>query len=332
MNKYLVTGGAGFIGSHIIKRLLSWSFGLGEDDQVICFDNMYTGREENISEFFADPRFKFIKGDITESYSVKHNPALKGVTHIFNCACPASPAHYQGKHAIDTTLTSVIGVKNMLDLATKNKATIMQFSTSEVYGDPEVDEQNEVYRGNVNCTGPRACYDEGKRCAESLCFDYNRIYGTKVKVIRIFNTYGPNMRSDDGRVVSNFICQALRDEDITIYGDGTQTRSFCYVDDLIDGIMSMMESPADFLGPVNLGNPFELSIKDIAELILDLLPHSKSSIVYKELPKDDPQQRKPDILLAKCMLGFEPKVRLTKGLILTIEYFKSEYDKERRTK
>lgn len=332
MNKYLVTGGAGFIGSHIIKDLLSSSFGSADDCEVICLDNMYTGQDENIREFFKDPRFKFIEGDVTESYSIKKMRELDGVTHIFNCACPASPVHYQGKHAIDTTLTCVLGVKNMLDLATKNNAKIMQFSTSEVYGDPDVAEQSENYRGNVNCTGPRACYDEGKRCAESLCFDYNRVYGTKVKVIRIFNTYGPNMRSDDGRVVSNFICQALKDEDITIYGDGTQTRSFCYIDDLIEGIMEVMRTDNSFIGPVNLGNPSELKIYDVARLILDLLPHSKSKIISKELPTDDPLRRKPDITLATSVLGWYPKTRFVKGLVLTIEYFKSKLENKEENK
>lgn len=332
MNKYLVTGGAGFIGSHIIRDLLSTPFGSAYDCEVICLDNMYTGQESNIEEFKKDPRFRFFKADITESYSIKKMKALDGVTHIFNCACPASPVHYQGKHAIDTTMACVLGTKNMLDLATKNDAKIMQFSTSEVYGDPVVPEQSEMYRGNVNCTGPRACYDEGKRCAESLCFDYNRVYGTKVKVIRIFNTYGPNMRSDDGRVVSNFICQALKGEDITVYGDGTQTRSFCYIDDLVKGIMGVMQTEDSFVGPVNLGNPSELKVIDVARLVLDLLPHSKSRIVSKELPVDDPTRRKPDISLAKSVVGWRPETRLVKGLVLTIEYFKSKLENKEENK
>lgn len=332
MNKYLVTGGAGFIGSHIIRDLLRAPFGSAYDCEVICLDNMYTGQESNIEEFKKDPRFRFFKADITESYSIKKMKALDGVTHIFNCACPASPVHYQGKHAIDTTMVCVLGTKNMLELATKNNAKIMQFSTSEVYGDPVVPEQSEMYRGNVNCTGPRACYDEGKRCAESLCFDYNRVYGTKVKVIRIFNTYGPNMRSDDGRVVSNFICQALKGEDITVYGDGTQTRSFCYIDDLVKGIMGVMQTEDSFVGPVNLGNPSELKVIDVARLVLDLLPHSKSRIVSKELPVDDPTRRKPDISLAKSVVGWRPETRLVKGLVLTIEYFKSKLENKEENK
>lgn len=329
MYKILVTGGAGFLGSHLCRRLLDIPVADNEPDhEIICLDNLYTGSIENIKDLLDFPNFKFIKGDITNSYWLKHNKEFDGVTHIFNCACPASPVHYQGKHAIDTTLTSVIGIKNLLDLATKWNAKIMQFSTSEVYGDPVgLPIQSEDFRGNVNCIGPRACYDEGKRCAESLCFDYNRIYKTKVKVIRIFNTYGPYMNKDDGRVISNFVCQALQNQDITIYGDGLQTRSFCYVDDLIEGILKVMDTCDSFIGPINLGNPTEFTMMQLAHLVLDLIPESTSKIVQKPLPIDDPTQRRPDINKAKG-LGWKPEVSLIKGLVYTIRYFRNILNKE----
>lgn len=335
MNKILVTGGAGFLGSHLCRRILKYGLSYYGDEnptecQVICVDNLYTGSTKNIGDLMGNSNFKFIKGDITNSYWLKHNKEFEGVTHIFNCACPASPIHYQGKHAIETTMTSVVGMKNLLDLATKWDAKIMQFSTSEVYGDPDIGcpVQPEHYRGNVNCTGPRACYDEGKRCAESLCFDYNRIYKTKIKVIRIFNTYGPYMNKDDGRVISNFVCQALQNQDITVYGDGMQTRSFCYVDDLIEGIIKMMDSEDQVIGPVNLGNPTQFTMIDLARIILDLIPESTSKIVQKDLPQDDPRQRKPDIMLAKGILGWKPEVSLIKGLVYTIRYFRNILNKE----
>lgn len=321
MSKILVTGGAGFIGSHLCRRLLKETFEDGLYPEIICVDNLYTGSLDNIKDLERNPRFKFVKGDITNTFWVRKCEDFKNVTHIFNCACPASPVHYQGKHSIDTTMTCIVGIKNLLDLATKYKARIMQFSTSEVYGDPAENYlvQPESYRGNVNCTGPRACYDEGKRCAESLCYDYNRTFGTDVRVIRIFNTYGPYMNKDDGRVVSNFICQALKNEDITIYGEGNQSRSFCYITDLIEGIITVMKSGYKF--PVNLGNPSEYTMNEVAKLVLDLLPNSTSSLVYKALPKDDPTHRRPDISIARGM-GWKPDVSLIKGLVLTIDYFK----------
>lgn len=336
MAKVLVTGGAGFLGSHLCRRLLNEGFNdeiqAGEDREnleVICFDNLYTGSLNNIKDLTINPYFKFIKGDITNGYALKHNKELEGVTHIFNCACPASPVYYQKKHAINTTMTCVVGMKNLLDLATKNKAKIMQFSTSEVYGDPlGYPVQPEDYRGNVNCTGPRACYDEGKRCAESLCFDYNRTYGTKIKVIRIFNTYGPYMDKDDGRVVSNFICQALENKPITIYGDGRQTRSFCYVDDLIEGIIRVMNGSDELVGPFNLGNPTEFTMNDLAHIVLDLIPESTSEIIHEDLPIDDPTQRKPYIQKAQMYFRWQPKVSLTRGLVYTIRYFRKVLHKE----
>lgn len=310
MKRILVTGGAGFIGSNLCRRLLA------EGNYVICVDNLYTGRMVNIEEFVGQENFEFINHNIIEPLDISR------IDEIYNLACPASPPHYQ-KSPTYTTKTCILGVINMLELATKNHAKIMHFSTSEVYGDPHVHPQVETYRGNVNPIGPRACYDEGKRCAETLCFDYHREYGTKIKVIRIFNTYGPGMDPEDGRVVSNLIIQALKGEDITLYGDGKQTRSFCYVDDLVEGIVRMMASEDAFMGPVNLGNPGEFTIKELADFILEMIP-TKSKVVYMDLPKDDPMQRKPDITLAHEMLdGWSPKIALKEGLEFTIEYFKT---------
>lgn len=308
MKNILITGGAGFVGSNLCKRLLE------EGNHVICVDNLYTGRLVNIQALLDKPEFEFINHNIIDPLE------LNNIDEIYNLACPASPPHYQ-KSPTYTTKTCVLGMINMLDLATKNDAKIMQFSTSEVYGDPHVHPQVETYRGNVNPIGIRSCYDEGKRVAETLCFDYNREFGTRIKVIRIFNTYGPNMDPKDGRVVSNFIIQALKGEDITIYGDGSQTRSFCYVDDLIEGIVRMMATEDDFLGPVNLGNPGEFTVKELAEIVLEKIG-GNSKLVYKDLPKDDPTQRKPDISVAKQHLkGWEPAIKLQEGLISTIEYF-----------
>ncbi len=310
MKRILVTGGAGFVGSNLCKRLLD-----DKDNYVIALDNFYTGRKVNIEPLLESDRFEFIEHDIVEPIDIK-------VDEIYNLACPASPPHYQ-KSPTYTTKICVLGVINMLELARKNDAKIMQFSTSEVYGDPEVHPQVEGYRGNVNPIGIRSCYDEGKRVGETLCFDYNREFGTKIKVIRIFNTYGPNMDPLDGRVVSNMIMQALRDEDITIYGDGSQTRSFCYVDDLVEGIIRMMASRDGFLGPVNLGNPGEFTIKELSDIILEMIETS-SKVVNKPLPSDDPTQRKPDIALAgKELGGWKPEIPLREGLKHTIEYFRN---------
>lgn len=305
--RILVTGGAGFLGSHLCERLLE------EGNEVICVDNFYTGNKKNILHLMNNPYFEVIRHDITF-------PLYIEVDEIYNLACPASPIYYQFD-PVQTTKTSVHGAINMLGLAKRLKIKILQASTSEVYGDPEIHPQPETYRGNVNPIGPRACYDEGKRCAETLFFDYYRQHRLKIKVIRIFNTYGPRMNLNDGRVVSNFIVQALKGEDITIYGDGTQTRSFCYVDDLIDAMIKMMNSRDDFTGPVNLGNPTEFKIIELAEMILKLI-NSKSKIVYKPLPEDDPMQRKPVIDLAKKELNWEPKIPLEEGLKATIQYFK----------
>lgn len=314
--RILVTGGAGFLGSNLCKRLLE-----DEDNYVIALDNMQTGRMINIEPFLSNPRFEFIKHDIKE-------PIDLVVDQIYNAACPASPPAYQASPT-DTTKTCVLGMIHMLDLATKNNAKILQFSTSEVYGNPEQHPQPETYRGCVNPIGIRSCYDEGKRCAEALCFDYNREFGTKIKVIRIFNTYGPNMDPKDGRVVSNFIIQALKGEDITIYGDGTQTRSFQYVDDLIEGIYRMMNnSRDDFLGPVNLGNPGEFTMIELAEKVLAKID-TKSKLVYRPLPADDPTRRQADISVAYRELnGWKPQIALDEGLDKTIEYF-SRVMKER---
>lgn len=306
-NKILVTGGAGFIGSHLCKRLID------EGNSVICLDNFYTGRQENISNLLKSNNFKLVKQDIVDPIDFK-------VDQIYNLACPASPPHYQ-RDPVKTLKTSVLGSINMLEIAKKNKARIFQASTSEVYGDPSVHPQEESYWGNVNPIGIRSCYDEGKRCAETLFFDYNRQYGVDIRVGRIFNTYGPNMDPKDGRVVSNFIVQALSNDDITIYGDGSQTRSFQYVDDLINGITSLMNNSSGYIGPVNLGNPVEFSVKELAEKVTKMLLNSKSKIVYRDLPSDDPKQRKPDITVAKSKLNWEPKVNLDDGLKLTINYF-----------
>ena len=306
--RILITGGAGFIGSHLCERLLE------EGNEVICVDNFFTGSKENIKHLLGNPYFEVLRHDITF-------PLYVEVDEIYNLACPASPIHYQFD-PVQTTKTSVMGAINMLGLAKRLKIRILQASTSEVYGDPTVHPQKEDYWGNVNPIGPRACYDEGKRCAETLFFDYYRQHNLDIKVVRIFNTYGPRMLPNDGRVVSNFIVQALKGEDITVYGDGSQTRSFCYIDDMVDGIIKMMNSPKGFTGPVNLGNPSEFSILELAEMILKLTK-SKSKIVFKPLPQDDPKQRQPDITLAKSRLNWEPKVPLQEGLIKTIEYFKA---------
>ena len=309
MKRILVTGGAGFLGSNLCKRLVE------EGNYVICLDNLYTGKKENIKNLLNKKNFKFIEHDIT-------NPIDLKVDQIYNAACPASPPAYQ-KSPTYTSKTCYIGLLNMLELARKNDATILQFSTSEIYGDPLIHPQIENYRGNVNPNGIRACYDEGKRIGETLMFDYHREFKTKIKVIRIFNTYGPNMDKDDGRVVSNFIVEALKNEDITIYGKGTQTRSFCYVDDLIDAIIKMMNSKEEFTGPVNLGNPGEFTMLELADLVIKLT-NSKSKIIFKELPQDDPTQRKPNISLAKKELNWEPSINLEEGLKRTIDYFKKK--------
>ena len=305
--KILVTGGAGFLGSHLCKKLLEFG------NEVICVDNFFTGSKENIVELLGNPYFELLRHDITF-------PLYVEVDEIYNLACPASPIHYQFD-PVQTTKTSVIGAINMLGLAKRIKAKILQASTSEVYGAPEVHPQPESYKGAVSTIGPRACYDEGKRCAETLFFDYKRQHGVDIRVIRIFNTYGTHMHPNDGRVVSNFIIQALKGEDITIYGDGKQTRSFCYVDDLIDGMIKMMDNEQNFAGPVNLGNPQEFTMIELAQKVLDITK-SNSKIVYKELPQDDPMQRKPDITLAKKELKWEPTIDLEEGLEKTIEYFR----------
>lgn len=309
-NKILITGGAGFIGSNLSERLVK-----NENNYVVALDNLFTGRMENIEKLLELPNFEFINHDI-------QNPMDIEINQIYNAACPASPPAYQ-KSPTDTTKTCVLGMINMLELAKKYKARIMQFSTSEVYGDPIQHPQPESYRGNVNPIGIRACYDEGKRCSETLCFDYNREFGVDIKVIRIFNTYGVNMDPKDGRVVSNFIMQALRNEDITIYGDGNQTRSFQYIDDLVEGIIRMMNvSRKNFLGPVNLGNPGEFTVLELANKVIEMT-NSKSKIVYLPLPSDDPTQRRPDISVAyKELNGWKPEIELEEGLVKTIEYFK----------
>jgi UDP-glucuronate decarboxylase len=304
--RVLVTGGAGFLGSHLCERLLD------EGAEVLCVDNFFTGRRANIAHLLGNPHFELLRHDIT-------HPLFVEVDEIYNLACPASPIHYQFD-PVQTTKTSVMGAINMLGLAKRVKAKILQASTSEIYGDPSIHPQVEAYWGNVNTIGPRACYDEGKRCAETLFFDYYRQHKVKIKVIRIFNTYGPRMHPNDGRVVSNFIVQALRGADITLYGDGAQTRSFCYVDDLIDGMIRTMGTDDDFTGPVNLGNPTEFTIRDLADRVL-AQTGSKSSIIYRSLPQDDPRQRQPDITLARAALGWEPRVQLATGLARTIEHF-----------
>jgi len=307
--KILVTGGAGFIGSHLCKKLIN------EGNYVICLDNFFTGSIENIKELTNNENFKLIEHDII-------NPINLEIDQIYNLACPASPPHYQ-YDPIKTMKTSILGILNMLELAKKNNATILQASTSEVYGDPIIHPQKETYWGNVNPIGIRSCYDEGKRCAETLMMDYHRQYGTKTRIIRIFNTYGENMDINDGRVVSNFIVQALKGEDITVYGDGTQTRSFCYVADLVDGMIKMMNNSQNFIGPVNLGNPSERTILEFAKLIIELT-NSKSKIIHKELPSDDPTQRKPDISLAMQKLNWKPQIDINTGLNKTINYFKNK--------
>ncbi len=307
-NRVLVTGGAGFLGSHLCDRLIE----AGND--VICVDNLFTGSKENIRHLLGNHFFEFVRHDVIQ-------PIYVECDQIYNLACPASPIQYQ-RDPIYTTKTSIYGAFNTLGLAKRTGARILQSSTSEVYGDPEVSPQVEGYRGKVNTIGPRACYDEGKRVAETLFFDYHRQHGVDIKVMRIFNTYGPRMDIGDGRVVSNFIVQALRGQDITIYGDGSQTRSFCYVDDLIEGMIRLMNSREGFTGPVNIGNPGEFTIKQLAEMVIDLTG-SSSKIIYCDLPADDPMQRKPDITLAKKELNWEPSIKLREGLLSTIEYFKS---------
>ena len=305
--KILVTGGAGFLGSHLCERLVK------NGHHVLCMDNLYTGTEENISHLLGLEEFEFLNHDVVEPVDLR-------VDLIYNLACPASPPHYQ-HDPVMTTRTSVLGGMNMLELAKRNDIPILQASTSEIYGDPEVHPQTETYWGNVNPIGDRSCYDEGKRCAETLFFDYHRQYGTKVRVVRIFNTYGPRMHPTDGRVVSNFVVQALLGQELTIYGSGQQTRSFCYVDDLIHGLLNMMESSSSFTGPVNLGNPNEFTMLELAEKVRELVG-STSKLVFKPLPSDDPKQRKPDISLAKEKLSWAPTIELEEGLSKTIEYFR----------
>ncbi|WP_291811870.1 UDP-glucuronic acid decarboxylase family protein [Limnobacter sp.] len=307
-NRILVTGGAGFLGSHLCERLLA------EGNEVICADNYFTGSKENVAHLLSNPYFELIRHDVTF-------PLYIEVDQIYNLACPASPVHYQ-HDPVQTTKTSVHGAINMLGLAKRVKARIFQASTSEVYGDPEVHPQPEEYWGRVNPIGIRSCYDEGKRCAETLFFDYHRQHNLDIKVARIFNTYGPRMHPNDGRVVSNFIVQALKGQDITIFGDGSQTRSFCYVDDLIEGFIRLMNTEPGFTGPVNLGNPGEFTMLELAEKVIELTG-SKSKLTFMPLPQDDPKQRQPNIELAKAKLGWEPKVNLENGLIKTIKYFKS---------
>lgn len=305
-----MTGGAGFLGSHVCRRLLA------EGTQVVCVDNLQTGRKKNIEPLFDNRRFTFIETDVRDPL-----PDM-AYDEIWNLACPASPPHYQ-RDPVDTMLINVLGMKNVLDLAMACGARVFQTSTSEVYGDPEVHPQTESYRGAVNPTGPRACYDEGKRAAETLCFDYHRTYGVQIKVVRIFNTYGPNMDPADGRVISNFIVSALKGEPLELYGGGSQTRSFCYVDDLIEGFFCLMRSDASITGPINIGNPSEFTIRELAETVLEMTG-SRSLIVDKPLPTDDPLQRRPDITLAGQLLGWAPKVPLREGLKRSIRYFAAE--------
>ncbi len=306
--RILITGGAGFLGSHLSERLLN------EGNDVICLDNFFTGHKENIEHLLENPYFELLRHDVTF-------PLYVEVDEIYNLACPASPIKYQFD-PVQTTKTSVVGAINMLGLAKRTKAKILQASTSEVYGDPDVHPQPETYKGLVNPIGPRACYDEGKRCAETLFFDYYREYDVDIKIIRIFNTYGPKMDPNDGRVVSNFIVQAIKGEDITIFGDGKQTRSFCYVDDLIEGMIRLMNSRDGLTGPVNIGNPDEFTMLELAEKVIELTG-SKSKLKFMDLPQDDPTQRQPDITLAKKELNWEPNIKLAEGLVKTIEYFKS---------
>ena len=306
MKRILITGGAGFIGSHLCERLLN------EGNDVICLDNFFTGSKDNIRHLIGNNRFELVRHDITKEFYAE-------VDQIYNLACPASPIHYQ-YNPIKTMKTSVIGIMNVLGLAKRCKARILQASTSEVYGDPKVHPQTEDYWGNVNPIGIRSCYDEGKRCAETFMMDYHRQNNVDIRIVRIFNTYGPKMALDDGRVVSNFIVQALKNEDITVYGEGKQTRAFCYVSDLVEGIIRMMNNEEGFIGPVNLGNPVEYTILDFAKLIIELT-NSKSKIVFKELPQDDPTQRLPNITQAKEKLNWQPKVDIKDGLMKTIQYF-----------
>ena len=305
----LITGGAGFIGANLCKRLLN------EGNKIICVDNLYTGQMRNIKPLMKNPNFKFINHNIIEPLSIEEK-----LDQIYNLACPASPPHYQ-KDPIFTINTCYIGMSNMLQLAIKNNCKILQASTSEVYGDPLEHPQKETYWGHVNCFGIRSCYDEGKRSAETLCYNYINQYGVDCKIIRIFNTYGPCMDKNDGRVVTNFINQALCNQDITVYGDGLQTRSFQYIDDLIEAMIRVMKTDNNFHGPINLGNPNEFTIKELAEITLELIKDSKSKIIYVELPADDPCKRKPDITLAKETIKWEPKIHLREGLKKTIEYF-----------
>ena len=304
--KILITGGAGFIGSHLCKKLLS------KENKIFCLDNFYTGSRQNIKPFLNNPNFQLLEKDIIEIFEIEAD-------YIFNLACPASPPHYQ-KDSIKTMKTSILGIYNLLDIVEKNNARLLQASTSEIYGSPLENPQKESYWGNVNPIGVRSCYDEGKRCAESILVDFYRQKKSDIKIVRIFNTYGPNMAINDGRVISNFIVQALKNENITVYGDGKQTRSFCYIDDLVEGLIKMMESN-NFIGPVNIGNPNEMTVLELAELIISLT-NSKSKIVHQELPQDDPTNRKPDISLAKLKLKWEPKVDIIEGLEKTIRYFK----------
>ncbi len=308
MTRILVTGGAGFLGSHLCERLLE------RGDDVLCVDNFFTGAKSNIAHLMPNLRFELMRHDVTF-------PLYVEVDRIFNLACPASPIHYQ-HDPVQTTKTSVHGAINMLGLAKRIKARILQASTSEVYGDPEVHPQPESYWGRVNPIGIRSCYDEGKRCAETLFFDYHRQMQLEIKVVRIFNTYGPRMHPGDGRVVSNFIVQALRGEDITVYGDGQQSRSFCYVDDLIEAMLRVMDTPADFTGPINIGNPTEFTMLELAEKVISLA-RSRSRLVFRDLPADDPRQRRPDIGLARKQLDWHPTVELEEGLLRTIDYFRS---------
>jgi len=307
MNRILVTGGVGFLGSNLCRRLIK-----EQNNYVIALDNLYTGSIENIEDILKCSNFEFIEADVTEPIDIP-------VNQIYNAACPASPPAYQERPTF-TTRTCVIGTLNMLELARKYNATLLQFSTSEVYGDALIHPQVESYWGNVNPDGIRACYDEGKRCAETLCFDYNREFGTCIRVVRIFNTYGPYMDPNDGRVISNFILQALKDQDITVYGEGKQTRSFCYVDDLVEGLIAMMNNKLNFMGPVNLGNPGEFTMIELAHKVIEMI-NSNSKLKFCPLPSDDPKQRKPDISLAKQMLGWSPKVNLNDGLEKTIGYY-----------
>jgi len=312
MKTILIAGGAGFIGSNLIKKLYS-----DGNNNIICLDNLYTGSIDNLGEFMSKPRFKFIKHDIIEPLEINEK-----IDEIYNLASAASPVHYQGNHAVLTTLSNVVGSNNLLNLAKVNNSKILFTSTSEVYGDPLKHPQKEEHWGNVNPIGVRSCYDEAKRCAESLFFSYHRIYGIRIKIVRIFNTYGVNMNPSDGRVVSNLIIQALKNQDLTVYGDGSQTRSFCYVDDMTGALIKAMNTKDDFLGPVNLGNPDEISINELAQIIRSKI-NPKLNIIYKNIPKDDPSRRKPDISLAKKMLDWAPKISLKDGLDKTINYYRN---------